>query len=347
MFRPLLICLALGCAPRNKTPGIAVAEGVPSDTWFAGVWTHLEAAPSLEGNQDDLWCFDAESCIAVNSRGQIWSTADGGDTWAQRLDQPETFFRAVAFSTPQVGVATNIGPGLAPWVTDSTILYRTEDGGHSWQPVDVGRDDIPGLCNLDAVGADTFWASGRVSGPSWVGRSTNAGVTWSWFDVSDHLEQVIDLEFAEPDVGLVIGSMEGRSRVIRTTDAGASWTVVYDGERQGELPWKISFPTPKVGFIGVQNQTDSGSTPVLRTDDGGQSWQRHEAVARPYRAKGIGFADANVGWLAGEDQAFATRDGGRTWTPVPGLHASVNRFRFPSPGVGFAIGTKVWKLDVR
>lgn len=326
---------------------LLVGWAMAGTPWAEGDWVALENGPQRRGNQDDLWCFDADRCVAVNGGGAIWRTEDGGQAWTQTVDQPGTFFRAVAFLDDAVGIAANIGPGVYPGVEDTTVLYRTTDGGLRWEPVQHGSDAVPGICNLHPVDADTLWASGRVGGPSWIGKSLDAGVSWTWFDLADKLEMVIDLEMSAVDTGIVIGSFEGRARVLRTEDGGATWSIVFDGDRQGELPWKISFPTRKVGFIGMQNYGSEGATRILRTRDGGRSFEAMEALDHPYRVKGLGFASKKVGWIAGEDQAYATRDGGRTWMPVDGLTIAVNRFRFPAKGVGYAIGTSVWKLDVR
>jgi len=139
-----------------------------------GHWTALASSPSRDGNQDDLWYFDAEPCVAVNGGGQIWTTDDGGTTWTQTGDRPGTFFRAVAFFDDRVGIAANIGPDVYPGVTDATVLYRTVDGGRTWST--VVDDAVPGVCNLHPVDPSTMWASGRVTGPSFVGRTTDAGL---------------------------------------------------------------------------------------------------------------------------------------------------------------------------
>ncbi|MEC9396814.1 MAG: YCF48-related protein [Myxococcota bacterium] len=320
-------------------------ETFSDEHWATATWETAPNAPSIRANQDDMWCFDDESCVVVNSSGQIWRT-DDGLTWNKLVDQPGTFFRAVSFFDEQVGIAANIGPGITPSIDDTNVLYRTEDGGQNWTPLQT-PDGLPGICNLHTVDEDVMWASGRVSGPGWVGKSLDKGLTWEWFDMSEHLSWVIDIEMQSADTGLVIGNFNRVGRVIRTTDGGISWQVVWESETSSELPWKISFPSEQVGYIGVQNNATSGPTHVLKTTDGGQTWDTIEALETPYKVKGIGFATENVGWLAGESQAYQTSDGGQTWEPVDGLTIGVNRFRFPAPGVAWAVGTSVWRLDLR
>ena len=329
------MCSGESCAPDTYS----------DEQWAAGTWETAPNAPSIRANQDDMWCFDSDSCVVVNSSGQIWRT-DDGQSWTKLVDQPGTFFRAVSFFDDQVGIAANIGPGLTPSIDDPNVLYRTEDGGQNWSPLET-PDGLPGICNLHTVDEDVMWASGRVSGPGWVGKSLDKGVTWQWFDMSEHLSWVIDIEMQSADTGLVIGSFNRVGRVIRTTDGGMSWQVVWESETSSELPWKISFPSEQVGYIGVQNNASSGPTHVLKTTDGGQTWETIEALSTPYKVKGVGFATENVGWLAGESQAYQTTDGGQTWAPVDGLTVAVNRFRFPAPGVAWAVGTSVWRLDLR
>lgn len=332
----------MGCEGDACDPPVEYSD----EQWAAGTWKFSPAGPGGQGNQDDMWCFDADACVVANASGAIWKTDDGGDTWAKTVEQPGTFFRAIAFFDDAVGIAANIGTGLSPSITDTNVFYRTTDSGVTWAPVDT-QTDAPGMCNLHPVSSDVMWASGRVTGPSWVAKTADAGVTWEWIDMSEHFDMVIDLEMMSEDEGLVIGSKDNKGRVVRTTDAGQTWEIAWDGEREDELPWKISFPEEDLGYIGVQNNGATGSTRVLKTTDGGETWTATDALPMPYRVKGVGFATANVGWLAGEDQAYQTTDGGQTWEEVPGLINGVNRFRFPEPGVAWAVGTVVWKLDIR
>lgn len=52
---------------------------------------------------------------------------------------PGTFIRAVGLVGARTGFVGNVGTGYRPGITDTTPLYRTDDGGRSWGAVDPGR----------------------------------------------------------------------------------------------------------------------------------------------------------------------------------------------------------------
>lgn len=60
---------------------------------------------------------------------------------------------------------------------------------------------------------------------------------------------------------------------------------------------------------------------VLKTDDGGESWQQQLHVPGVW-LRCVAFSDEQTGWVgttAPASRLFRTRDAGQTWTPVPGL----------------------------
>jgi|GEM_PF-5489578 len=112
---------------------------------------------------------------------------------------------------------------------------------------------------------------------------------------------------------------QGAAVVRRTTDGGISWQNVYEDKFTAEgtdvhIPtsvWCVSHPTPQVCIVGA----DSGV--VLRTSDGGETWQRVQLdiVARITLVR---MADAQHGLLvAREGFAYTTADGGETWQSAP------------------------------
>ncbi|MDO9450969.1 MAG: glycosyl hydrolase, partial [Rugosibacter sp.] len=54
---------------------------------------------------------------------------------------------------------------------------------------------------------------------------------------------------------------------------------------------------------------------VLRTDDGGETWQKLAPVSEDFYAYDVLFTDENIGWVSGvAGEMRQTRDGGETWT---------------------------------
>lgn len=71
--------------------------------------------------------------------------------------------------------------------------------------------------------------------------------------------------------------------------------------------WGVCFADVSTGII-------AGETGILRTTDGGNSWNRPAGTAGIF--KSVSFVDANNGTAVGQDGiVIHTTDGGATWTP--------------------------------
>lgn len=93
---------------------------------------------------------------------------------------------------------------------------------------------------------------------------------------------------------------------------------MYRSGRKGEPVWKVSFPDATHGFATVQSyDTDRVEQVIVKSVDGGRSWVEIpltlNAKARQF---GIGFLDANHGWVGTFAGGFYTADGGKTFVSV-------------------------------
>lgn len=139
--------------------------------------------------------------------------------------------------------------------------------------------------------------------------------------------------------GIGIFPEHRRSVVLRTTDGGATWQQRYVGTRDREWGWKISFPTPTVGYVSLERP--SGPMFFLKTADGGLTWS--EFPFENINEQGIGFVTPTIGWIGGAgNPTYGTTDGGATWTETP-WGEQLNRFQFLGPAIGYAIGVTVYR----
>jgi hypothetical protein len=100
-----------------------------------------------------------------------------------------------------------------------------------------------------------------------------------------------------------------QGEVVVTSDGGAHWSL-YEVK---EVPISVFFLNDTLGWM----VTDHG---LWSTEEGGRSWTKIE------NRKGIllaHFLDANHGFIGGMSSLFdETKDGGKTWTPVPDANNS-------------------------
>ncbi|MFN7620515.1 MAG: WD40/YVTN/BNR-like repeat-containing protein, partial [bacterium] len=132
---------------------VGAAAVLPAAGWAqdaAPGWVKLPTEP-YRGKQDDISFVDALTGWYGNGAGKLFRTTDGGQTWVQQMDRPGTFVRALGFIDEKRGFLGNIGPDYFPNVSDTTPLYRTRDGGESWEPVVIDGPPVKGICAIDIL----------------------------------------------------------------------------------------------------------------------------------------------------------------------------------------------------
>jgi photosystem II stability/assembly factor-like uncharacterized protein len=343
----------------------AVPEGATVSPSKLLIWRKLPTEP-FGGKQDDLVVLPSGAGWYGNGAGKVFRTVDAGESWAEVWSKPGTFVRALGFIDEHRGVLGNIGPGYFPGVTDPEPLYITDDGGATWRPAAIEGPRPTGICAIHVLreaivnrGAlderVVVHAAGRVGGPAFFLTSLDHGRSWRSVDLGGQTAMIFDVVFLDTKVGFLCGAssakvQEAKPLVLKTTDGGASWREVWRGARSFELTWKASFPTPRIGYVTIQSyDPDKAASKryVLKTTDGGERWTELPVVDdHAWRPFGVGFADANTGWIGGTTTGMETRDGGRTWRAVE-MGKAVNKIRVVGLATGpaaFAVGAEVHKL---
>lgn len=145
-----------------------------------------------------------------------------------------------------------------------------------------------------------------ASAASWTRQPTG---TMAWLH---------GIYFLDQNRGWIAGSS---GTLLETTDAGQTWRKLYPLTRDNLRD--VYFANERVGWLVAERDVlklknnDEPRTYLLKTQDGGSSWQRiflngADVNARLVR---VVFADSQRGWVFGESgTVFATRDGGVQWT---------------------------------
>ena len=184
-FRRLAMPYALGALA-------AVAYGVPAlaQQVDPGVYSQLRArhigpvgnrvasVAGIPGN--DLVYF------AGAASGGVWRTLDGGLNWDPVFDDQDAHAigaLAVAPSDPNVVWAGTGEPHLRSNVSIGDGVYRSTDGGDSWQNMGLGRSGRISAVVIHPQNADVVFvaALGHAHGPQeerGIYRTTNGGDTW-------------------------------------------------------------------------------------------------------------------------------------------------------------------------
>jgi photosystem II stability/assembly factor-like uncharacterized protein len=319
-------------------------------------WQLLQESPTPT-TRDRLWdayFLTASTGWVVGAPGDVFKTTDGGETWDHRHASATALnFRAVAFAHDQFGWVGALNRLIDP--EPDAALYETRDGGVTWTNIShrIEGPEVVGLCSLFRLDNLNIYGVGRWNGPAVFVRTRDQGRTWQSTSLEPLLSGAIDVHFFTPLRGVVTGGRGlglaeetwsvSRAVVLMTEDGGTTWQERFVSPTPGTWGWKMSFPTPDVGYIAVQGPAEVSS--VLKTTDGGRTWREIAVVAgRPFGFWAVGFVTPTHGWVGGDDQVFETTDGGTTWS-VRGWGQNLNRIRVVSPRLAYAVGSRVYRFE--
>jgi photosystem II stability/assembly factor-like uncharacterized protein len=311
-------------------------------------WQPL-AIPRAQARYDDMYWHSPQLGWAIDFAGSMQKTVDGGQSWQTLPGPGGSGYRSIGFMTDQIGFMGKLGRNTT--TADTFALYKTTDGGQAWTGVQLpGSGSRRGFCGMSVVNDSVMVACGRYLGPAFVYRTTDAGQTWQTIDLTAYAGGLVDCYFWSVDSGMVVGCTGGYNNsyglVLGTSDGGATWTERYRTTQVADLCWKITFPTPRTGYISIED-FNGGALRCLKTTDHGQTWREVLIASNTvFNSEGIGFINDSVGWVGGNylsPEVYSTTDGGRSWI-LNSLYANLNRFRFFGDTLGYASGDFVYRI---
>ena len=215
----------------------------------------------------------------------VYKSTDAGKTWTHvgLRDVGNIGGVRVHPSNPDVAFVAAIGNPFKP--NADRGLFRTKDGGKSWQKVlfvsdSTGAVDVelqPGNANV------VFAAMWRGERKPWT---------------------------------IISGAREGG--IYRSTDGGDTWTKITNGlpnELVGKANIAVSNANPNRVYVLIEAKPGSG---LYRSDDGGQSFQLAstfaQIITRPFYYTTITADPKNADVVyAGSEGYFRSADAGKTW----------------------------------
>lgn len=129
-----------------------------------GVVSALAVSPTY-ASDGVLFC-----AVTVRGEGRVFTSADSGASWqASGVAPLGTRVSSIAFSPSFVGDGTVFA------ATQGAGLFRSVDGGASWQPLPTGVADIAAVALSPDFGVDQTVYAATASG---LRRSNDAGASW-------------------------------------------------------------------------------------------------------------------------------------------------------------------------
>jgi len=208
---------------------------------------------------DQVWFKDSNTGFILGESA-LYKTADGGNSWqAKSFNFP---FNDVFFINNEVGFACGgsgwCGPHIIDYWQSEGRLYKTNDGGKNWN------------INFSIYNAEytrCVWQSGEFKSIEFIDE-TNAFL------------------------------LNGKS-IYKTNDGGISWTESFINNPDSLFIILDDFyllDKNRGWAIGEFVSEDSAGTIILKTNDGGVSWDIEERYAGGFSS--IYFVN-NTGWAVG------------------------------------------------
>jgi photosystem II stability/assembly factor-like uncharacterized protein len=217
-------------------------------------------------------------------------------TPASRLTIPLRLVECCIFATllqsAHAQLPATTPPRTQPSTSHSATIHLLTTGPHT------------SLRGLSAISDKVIWVSGSAG---IVGKSLDAGKTWSWMTVPGYEKRDFrDIEAFDAKTAIIMAIAEPAD-ILKTTDGGKTWKLVYENTTPGMFLDAMEFWNINSGI--VVGDPVNGRFFVTRSFDGGDTWHDIPEIELPKADSGEGcFASSgtNVRNLDRDEACFVS-----------------------------------------
>ncbi len=268
-----------------------------------------------------------------NIQGEIRKTTNGGLNWlVLQIDPSFIYSHFWIFDQNYI------------LVTGGGSLYRTSDGGHTWNNIFNEFTGLSGICFINNTG---YMSGAGFFNPAFL-KTTNRGDNWINIPLDTNLD-LGDVDFINENSGYAVGNRiilkttnggetlqqsifsyyylfsvdaidsniafaagyitnSNNCLILKTENSGKTWFVNYINSSTNLNV--IKFINPVLGFAA------GGKGIILKTADGGISW-KEQVLVDTSEFYDIFFLNENTGWAVGQiypgGLLYKTTNAGESW----------------------------------
>jgi photosystem II stability/assembly factor-like uncharacterized protein len=260
------------------------------------------------------------STIYLGSNSKVFKSTDLGATW--------------------IDMSTGLGNGgieallydgstlFAGTPADASGIYRSTNGGKSWDPAAAGLPVGKTIRSLITFGAYVF-AGTEGDG---VYRSSDHGDSWAKTDVNNSLlaHQLV-FAFCAKENALYAGADNG---IYKSTDGGATFQRTLNGFPPNirVFAWSLTASGSNVvAAVTVLFSPSDALDGIFYSPDNGSTWHQATVPIEPTAVTAVASDGSSLAYAALFGQSFSVKglykstDAGVTWTQRPALNVDIER----------------------
>jgi len=263
----------------------------------------------------------------------IYKSTDAGETWTHiGLEDGGQITSVKAHPTnPDLVYAAVLGNPFAK--SETRGVYRSEDGGGSWERVLFASDSVGAVdlefhpSNPDIIYAGMWRAERKpwtiISGAAdedGIWKTTDAGDTWRRITEGLPRGLVGKVDFgvtpAAPDrVYALVEAVPEEEGLYRSDDAGETWELV-NADEGGRLMHRPFYFTNVIADPNDADVVYVLDLPTYKSTDGGRTFGTIPNVHGDDHDLWINPDDSRIMVHGSDGGGVVTLDGGQTWSPV-------------------------------
>jgi photosystem II stability/assembly factor-like uncharacterized protein len=266
---------------RNDRDGLIAGiarQGLFGDENSSEQWTPLGQDPGSATitNRPSSIVFDPADPrrfweSGVYNDGGVFETRDGGATFTALGNVEHSDLVSVDFSDPKRQT-------LLSGTHEQPVVYRSSDGGSTWQDISAGLPPNIGSASFPQVVDSTTYLLGTKAGSAaGVFRTTDSGATWNQV----HSGAVSGPPLLAKSDGQVYWLLDNGG-LITSADGGATWTDIASyGPAGGNSGNLLELPDGRLATLGTTN--------IVVSADHGAQW-RTVGASLPFRPAGVAYS---------------------------------------------------------
>jgi len=258
--------------------------GLPREAITLAVAAHPD-------NPDILWA-------AYYGPGGVLASRDGGQTWVEAAESLADNPVLDLLATRPAGAEAEKAKVWA--ATRAGLFWRDETGGQSWRPAAQTLPPVSALALAEDAGGRLY--VGLDGAGLYAQLDDRAG--WERLTRTEPLASAAVLSIAvSPDGRQLYLGTSGQG-LFASRDGGRNWTAAFLGDYGANIAAKPG--NPAVAVAALRDQ-------VVRTQDGGQSWQTLAIPWREWTVSLLWLPDGTLNAGTARGRFYRSQDSGDSW----------------------------------